>query len=149
MNIGEAAKASGVSAKMIRYYEEIGLIGRADRSAANYRSFDARDVNELRFVKRARSLGFSVKEIERLLSLWRDRQRPSRDVKAIADRHIQDLEARIAEMQAMANALRDLSHCCAGDDRPDCPILADLADPGEAEGVVRASRRPAPPAFSA
>ncbi|NNM74579.1 Cu(I)-responsive transcriptional regulator [Enterovirga aerilata] len=131
MNIGEAARASGVSAKMIRYYEEIGLIGRADRSAQNnYRSFDARDVNELRFVKRARSLGFSVKEIARLLSLWRDRQRPSREVKAIAERHIQDLEARIAEMQAMADTLRELSRCCAGDDRPDCPILADLARVG-------------------
>jgi Cu(I)-responsive transcriptional regulator len=128
MNIGEAARASGVSAKMIRYYEEIGLIGRAGRSAQNnYRSFDARDVNELRFVKRARSLGFSVKEITQLLSLWRDRQRPSREVKAIAERHIEELEERIAEMQAMADTLRELSHCCAGDDRPDCPILADLA----------------------
>ena len=128
MNIGEAARASGVSAKMIRYYEEIGLIGRAGRSAANYRAFDAREVNELRFVKRARSLGFSMKEIERLLSLWRDRQRPSREVKAIAARHVEDLEARIAEMQAMADTLRELSRCCAGDDRPDCPILTDLAD---------------------
>ncbi|MGA0598895.1 Cu(I)-responsive transcriptional regulator [Enterovirga sp. CN4-39] len=128
MNIGEAAKASGVSAKMIRYYEEIGLIGRADRSAANYRSFDRREINELRFVKRARSLGFSVKEIQRLLSLWRDRQRPSREVKAIAERHIADLEARIAEMKAMADTLRELSTCCAGDDRPDCPILTDLAE---------------------
>ncbi|MDB5557148.1 MAG: cueR [Enterovirga sp.] len=127
MNIGEAAKASGVSAKMIRYYEEIGLIGRPGRSAANYRAFDAREVNELRFVKRARSLGFSVKEIARLLSLWRDRERPSRDVKAIAERHIEDLETRIAEMQAMADTLRELSRCCAGDDRPDCPILTDLA----------------------
>ena len=128
MNIGEAARATGISAKMIRYYEELGLIGRADRSASNYRSFDARDVNELRFVKRARSLGFSVKEITRLLSLWRDRQRPSREVKAIAERHVADLEARIAEMQAMADTLRDLSRCCAGDDRPDCPILTDLAE---------------------
>jgi len=128
MNIGEAARATGISAKMIRYYEEIGLIGRADRSAANYRSFEPRDVNELRFVKRARSLGFSVKEIGRLLSLWRDRQRPSREVKAIAERHVVDLEARIAEMQAMADTLRELSHCCAGDDRPECPILTDLAE---------------------
>jgi Cu(I)-responsive transcriptional regulator len=143
MNIGQAAKASGVSAKMIRYYEEIGLIGRAERSASNYRSFDSRDVNELRFVKRARSLGFSVKEIERLLSLWRDRERPSRDVKAIADRHIGDLEARIAEMSAMADTLRQLSHCCAGDDRPDCPILADLADTKDTPTAVRASRRAA------
>jgi MerR family transcriptional regulator, copper efflux regulator len=131
MNIGEAAKASGVSAKMIRYYESIGLIGRAGRSLQNnYRSFDRRDVNELRFVKRARTLGFSVREIARLLSLWRDRQRPSREVKAIAERHIGDLEARIAEMRAMADTLRELSHCCAGDDRPDCPILADLARAG-------------------
>lgn len=128
MNIGEAARATGMSAKMIRYYEEIGLIRRPDRSASNYRSFDAREVNELRFVKRARTLGFSVKEITRLLSLWRDRQRPSREVKAIAERHVADLEARIAEMRAMAETLRELSHCCAGDDRPDCPILADLAD---------------------
>ena len=128
MNIGEAARATGISPKMIRYYEEIGLIGRADRSAANYRSFDPRDVNELRFVKRARSLGFSVKEIGRLLSLWRDRQRPSREVKAIAERHVADLEARIAEMRAMADTLRDLSRCCAGDDRPECPILTDLAE---------------------
>jgi MerR family copper efflux transcriptional regulator len=128
MNIGEAARATGISAKMIRYYEEIGLIGRADRSPANYRSFDPRDVNELRFVKRARSLGFSVKEIGRLLSLWRDRQRPSREVKAIAERHVADLEARIAEMRAMADTLRDLSRCCAGDDRPECPILTDLAE---------------------
>jgi MerR family transcriptional regulator, copper efflux regulator len=130
VNIGEAARATGVSAKMIRYYEEIGLIRRPDRSASNYRSFSTREVNELRFVKRARTLGFSVKEIGRLLSLWRDRQRPSREVKAIAERHVQDLEARIAEMQAMADTLRDLSGCCAGDDRPDCPILADLADAG-------------------
>jgi Cu(I)-responsive transcriptional regulator len=150
MNIGEAARASGVSAKMIRYYEEIGLIGRADRSAGNnYRSFDARDVNELRFVKRARSLGFSVKEITRLLSLWRDRQRPSREVKGIAERHIRELEERIAEMQAMADTLRHLSHCCAGDDRPDCPILADLADAKDALRAGGAARRPAPPDSSA
>lgn len=80
----------------------------------------------MRFIKRARSLGFSMEEITQLLSLWRDRERPSRDVKAIADRHLADLDARIAEMQAMANTLRHLSHCCAGDDRPDCPILEDL-----------------------
>ena len=127
MNIGQAARASGVSAKMIRYYEQIGLVRAADRTDSNYRSFDARNVNELRFIKRARSLGFSVEEITNLLSLWRDRGRPSREVKAIADAHVADLEARIVEMQAMADTLRHLSHCCAGDDRPDCPILADLA----------------------
>lgn len=142
MNIGQAARASGVSAKMIRYYEQIGLVRPADRTDSNYRSFDTRNVNELRFIKRARSLGFSVEEIANLLSLWRDRSRPSREVKAIADTHVADLEARIAEMQAMADTLRHLSHCCAGDDRPDCPILADLA--GEGAAPERAApKRPA------
>ena len=126
MNIGQASRASGVSAKMIRYYEQIGLIRPADRTDSNYRSFGERDVNELRFIRRARSLGFSVEDITHLLSLWRDRQRPSREVKAIAEAHVKELDARIAEMQAMADTLRQLSSCCAGDDRPDCPILADL-----------------------
>lgn len=126
MNIGQAARASGVSAKMIRYYDEIGLVRPASRTEANYREYDVRTVNELRFIKRARGLGFSVAEIVQLLSLWRDRNRPSREVKAIADQHLADLDARIAEMTAMADTLRELSHCCAGDDRPDCPILADL-----------------------
>ena len=127
MNIGQAAKATGVSAKMIRYYDEIGLVRPAGRSGANYREYDEREINELRFIKRARSLGFSMAEIEQLLSLWRDRARPSREVKAIADRHVADLDARIAEMKAMADTLRHLSHCCSGDERPDCPILEDLA----------------------
>lgn len=127
MNIGQAAAASGVSAKMIRYYEQIGLIRPADRTDSNYRSFSARDVNDLRFIKRARSLGFSMEEIVNLLSLWRDRTRPSREVKAIADGHVADLRARIADMQAMADTLSVLSDGCAGDDRPDCPILTDLA----------------------
>ena len=127
MNIGQAALASGVSAKMIRYYERIGLTAPADRSAANYRDFAMRDVNELRFIKRSRDLGFSIEEIARLLSLWRDRGRPSREVKAIAQQHVADLDARIVQMQTMADSLRHLAHCCAGDDRPDCPILADLA----------------------
>ena len=131
MNIGQASQASGVSAKMIRYYESVGLISPADRTDSNYRSFAERDVNELRFIKRARNLGFSVEEITRLLSLWRDRGRPSREVKAIAERHVADLDARIAEMQSMADSLRHLSRCCAGDDRPDCPILADLSDNAE------------------
>ena len=126
MNIGQAAKASGVSAKMIRYYEQIKLITPAGRTDSNYRSFSEREVNELRFIRRARSLGFSVEEITHLLSLWRDRVRPSREVKAIADGHVQALEAKLVEMQAMADTLRDLSRDCAGDDRPDCPILADL-----------------------
>ena len=127
MNIGQAAAASGISAKMIRYYETVGLVRPADRTASNYRDFSVRDVNELRFIKRARTLGFSVEEIARLLELWRDRDRPSREVKAIAARHVADLDARIAEMQAMADTLRHLAQACAGDDRPDCPILSDLA----------------------
>jgi MerR family transcriptional regulator, copper efflux regulator len=126
MNIGQASKAAGVSAKMIRYYESVGLIRPADRTPSNYRDFSDRDVNELRFIRRARMFGFSVEEIVRLLELWRDRSRPSREVKAIAQRHVQDLDARIAEMQAMADTLRHLAEACAGDDRPDCPILTDL-----------------------
>lgn len=127
MNIGQASRASGVSAKMIRYYESVGLIRPADRTESNYRDFGEREVNELRFVRRARSLGFSVDEIQLLLSLWRDRDRPSREVKAVAEQHIAALDQRIAEMQTMAGTLRDLARCCAGDDRPDCPILADLS----------------------
>jgi MerR family gold-responsive transcriptional activator of gol and ges genes len=120
MNIGEASRASGISAKMIRYYEGVGLVRPADRTEAGYRSFGGREVNELRFIRRARSLGFSVEEIGR----------PSREVKAIAARHVAELDARIAEMQAMADTLRHLAQACAGDDRPDCPILRDLAPAG-------------------
>jgi len=126
MNIGKASQATGVSAKMIRYYESIGLIRPSERTESNYRDFNERDLNDLRFIRRARSLGFSVEEIGRLLSLWRDRNRPSREVKALAEKHVADLDARIREMQAMADTLRNLSHHCAGDERPDCPILSDL-----------------------
>ena len=138
MNIGQASKASGVSTKMIRYYDEIGLVRPASRTESNYREFDEREVNELRFIRRARSLGFSMPEITQLLSLWRDRERPSREVKAIAEKHVNELDARIADMQTMADTLRHLSHCCAGDDRPDCPILADLTggrSPVESKGA--------------
>jgi Cu(I)-responsive transcriptional regulator len=144
MNIGQAAKATGVSAKMIRYYDEIGLVRPASRTDSNYREYDAKEINELRFIKRGRGLGFSMEEITQLLSLWRDRKRPSREVKAIADRHLADLDARIVEMQAMAGTLRHLSHCCAGDDRPDCPILEDLTagqEPGPAPARRTTSRR--------
>ena len=127
MNIGQASRTTGVSTKMIRYYESVGLIRPADRTDSNYRDFGERDVRELQFIRRARDLGFSVEEISHLLSLWRDRDRPSREVKAIAEKHVADLDARISEMQAMADALRTLAKCCACDDRPDCPILTDLA----------------------
>lgn len=141
MNIGQASKASGVTAKMIRYYDEIGLVQPASRTDSNYREYDQRQINELRFIKRGRNLGFSMEEITRLLSLWRDRGRPSREVKAIADRHLADLDARIAEMQGMADTLRYLSACCAGDNRPDCPILTDLTEGKEPSAVVRAPHR--------
>ena len=147
MNIGQASKASGVTTKMIRYYDEIGLVRPSARTDANYREYDEREINELRFIRRARSLGFSMPEITQLLSLWRDRGRPSREVKAIADRHLADLDARIAEMQAMADTLRHLSHCCAGDDRPDCPILADLTQgalPSDPKPKPRRARIPGP-----
>ena len=127
MNIGQASRATGVSTKMIRYYESVGLIRPADRTDSNYRDFGERDLNDLRFIRRARSLGFSVEEISRLLSLWRDHNRPSREVKAMAEKHLVDLDSRILEMREMADTLRHLANCCAGDERPDCPILSDLA----------------------
>jgi MerR family gold-responsive transcriptional activator of gol and ges genes len=126
MNIGEAARASGVSAKMIRYYEQTGLIPPADRTASGYRDYSGTDVHMLRFIRRARDLGFSVAEIDELLGLWRDRSRQSADVKRIALAHIEDLRRKIGEMEQMADTLQTLASCCSGDNRPDCPILADL-----------------------
>ena len=127
VNIGAAAAASGVTAKMIRHYEAIGLLRPAERRSNAYRDYGDRDIHELRFIRRARRLGFSIAEIGELLALWRDRGRPSRDVKRIAETHIGDLESRVTEMQAMANTLRELVAACHGDDRPDCPILNGLA----------------------
>lgn len=144
MNIGQASRATGVSTKMIRYYESVGLIRPADRTDSNYRDFGERDINELRFIRRARNLGFSVEEITRLLALWRDRERPSREVKAVAEKHVADLDARIAEMTAMAATLRELARSCSGDDRPDCPILADLAKAPDGEGTMRRPMRIVP-----
>jgi len=128
MNIGEAAAASGVSAKMIRYYESIGLIERAARSTGNYRVYSGDDVHTLKFIRRARSLGFSVGESEQLLGLWRDSSRASSEVKAIAENHVAELERKITELEEMAATLRHLAAACAGDARPHCPILNDLAD---------------------
>lgn len=127
MNIGQAAAASSVSPKMIRHYEDIGLVQRPKRSTSNYRTYSDNDVHVLRFVRAARDLGFSLKQIGELLSLWRDRRRPSRKVKALVSEHLAGLERKIAEMQAMKAALEHLSHHCHGDERPECPILDDLA----------------------
>jgi len=127
MNIGEASSASGVSAKMIRYYESIGLIEPPGRTQSNYRVYGADDVHTLRFIKRARTLGFSVEETAKLLELWRDKTRASADVKAVATQHIDELETKIAELQGMVRTLKHLADCCGGNDRPNCPILEDLA----------------------
>ncbi|MCQ2005370.1 Cu(I)-responsive transcriptional regulator [Rhizobium sp. NRK18] len=128
MNIGDAAGASGVSAKMIRYYETVGLIRPAHRTENNYRVYGDDDVHTLRFIKRARNLGFSLEETATLLGLWRDKTRESREVKRVAQTHIDALESRIAELQDMVGTLKHLAHCCSGDNRPDCPILNDLAE---------------------
>lgn len=126
MNIGDVAKASGVSAKMIRYYEATGLIPAALRSDAGYRVYSGTEVQMLRFIRRARDLGFPVEKIETLLALWRDRSRQSSDVKRLAQEQIDGLARKINEMQAMMDSLQHLADACCGDDRPDCPILADL-----------------------
>ena len=132
MNIGQAARASGITAKMIRHYESVGLLPPAMRSDTGYRQYGEREVHVLRFIRRARDLGFSIKDISGLLSLWHDRQRPSRQVKALAQAHMQQLQRKIDELQSMRQTLEKLVQCCQGDERPDCPILADLADPAVA-----------------
>lgn len=126
MNIGEAAAASGVSAKMIRYYESTGLIPTATRTGSGYRVYTGTEVQILRFIRRARDLGFPVEKIVTLLALWRDRSRQSSDVKHLAQEQIDGLKKKISEMQAMVDTLQHLSDACCGDHRPDCPILTDL-----------------------
>lgn len=127
MNIGQASDASGVSAKMIRYYEEIGLVRPPFRTESNYRVYGSDEVHILRFIRRARTLGFSIDETRALLALWQDKSRASAEVRDIASDHIATLETKIAELQSMVGTLRHLVHCCHGDNRPDCPILDDLA----------------------
>ena len=129
MNIGEAARASGVSAKMIRYYEQTGLIPPAARTAAGYRSYSEENVHVLRFIRRARDLGFSIAKIANLLQLWRDRNRHSAKVKRIAEAHIAELRRKIEELEQIAATLEHLAASCSGDNRPECPILADLETP--------------------
>lgn len=139
MNIGDAASASGVSAKMIRHYESVGLFPEAARTGSGYRQYTDKEVHTLRFIRQSRALGFSIDQIRDLLSLWLNRSRPSRRVKALAQAHIEELEEKLQELQAMKSTLEHLVHCCHGDDRPDCPILEELA--GEASVVPSAARK--------
>ena len=134
MNIGDAANASGVSAKMIRYYEEVGLITPPARNANGYRSYGKSNIHELKFIRRARDLGFTVEQISGLMHLWRDRSRASADVKRIALEHVAALEAKRREIEEMANTLKHLAANCHGDGRPDCPIIETLADGCSHEG---------------
>ena len=127
MNIGEAVKASGVSAKMIRHYELVGLMPAASRTDVGYRQYAESDVHTLRFIRQARDLGFSIAEIGELVALWRNRRRPSRQVKALAEVHIQELEQKARALLAMKATLEHLVSCCRGDDRPECPILESLS----------------------
>lgn len=141
VTIGEAAARSGVSAKMIRYYERVGLVPAARRGGNGYRIYTASDVHTLRFIKRARALGFSMSQIEHLVALWNDRNRSSAEVKRIALDHVAGLERKVAELQAMSRSLRHLARNCHGDARPDCPIIDDLAgDAGHASGEMAISR---------
>ncbi len=126
MNIGQAAKRSGLSAKMIRYYEAIGLLQAAQRSEAGYRYYQPQDLHTLAFIKRSRDLGFSLEEVGKLLTLWQDRQRASADVKALAREHIEELNRKIDELTSLRDTLQELVQTCHGDHRPDCPILKDL-----------------------
>lgn len=127
MNIGQAADRSGVTPKTIRYYESVGLIEAAPRSDNGYRDYGVDDVETLRFISRARGLGFTVAEVRALLSLYHDRERASAEVKAMTQAHIRDIDRKVAELDAMRSTLQHLVDCCAGDARPDCPILDDLA----------------------
>jgi MerR family copper efflux transcriptional regulator len=128
MNIGEASKASGVSSKMIRYYEQIGLINPPHRTESSYRTYGGNDVHTLQFIRRARDLGFSVEQMRTLLALWQDRSRASADVKAVALEHVAELERKAAAIHAMMETLKYLASHCHGDDRPECPIIDEIAN---------------------
>ncbi|ACP22298.1 transcriptional regulator, MerR family (plasmid) [Sinorhizobium fredii NGR234] len=141
MNIGQASRTSGVSSKMIRYYEQIGLIKPALRTASSYRTYGDNDIHTLRFVRRARDLGFSVEQIKELLALWRDRARASSDVKAVALEHVAELERKIAAIQEMTKTLKHLASHCHGDDRPACPIIDEIANGAEIDRIDAVSAR--------
>jgi len=127
MNIGEAAKSSGISAKMIRHYESVGLFPEAVRTESGYRQYTDKEVGTLRFIRQSRDLGFSIEQIRELLGLWQNRKRPSRQVRTLAQAHLNELDEKLKELQAMKATLEHLIHCCQGDDRPDCPIIETLA----------------------
>jgi MerR family transcriptional regulator, copper efflux regulator len=127
VNIGEAARLSGVSAKMVRHYESLGLLPRVTRTDSGYRQYSEAEVHTLRFIKRSRDLGFSMEEIGELVGLWQNRRRASANVRRIAQKHADELAERIARMQEMQRTLQHLIHCCHGDARPECPILDELA----------------------
>lgn len=151
MNIGDAAKASGVSAKMIRHYEEVGLLPTAERSESGYRLYRDADVHTLRFIRQARDLGFAIPVIGELVGLWQNRRRSSRVVKAVAQAHIEELEQKAKDILAMKATLEHLVYCCNGDDRPECPIIEGLAaqpaaqhhKPRLAHETLSPGRRPA------
>ena len=137
INIGQAAAASGVSAKMIRHYEEVGMLPAARRTESGYRQYGEAEVQTLRFIRHSRDLGFSLPEITELLSLWQNRRRSSRQVKALAQAHIEELNGKLKELQAVKATLEHLVHCCHGDDRPDCPIIETL----EGDGAIAGRKR--------
>jgi len=141
MNIGKAAAASGVSAKMIRYYEAIGLIPEASRTDSGYRDYSEKDVHTLRFIRHARDLGFSVEKMTELLALWRDRSRASADVKRVALEHVEELERKARELQEMSMTLKHLAENCRGNARPDCPIIDELSADGKSDRTPKTRRR--------
>jgi MerR family copper efflux transcriptional regulator len=140
MNIGTVAKRSEVSAKTIRYYESIGLLPEPSRDPNGYRRYNDVDLETLRFIQRSRSLGFSVNDVSNLLDLWRDRHRASADVKALASKHIAEIDEKIQQLQAMRDTLHQLVHRCHGDDRPDCPILDEFAGLGQRAEINETER---------
>ena len=138
MNIGEVAKAAGVSAKMVRHYESVSLLRHVPRTDSGYRQYTDAEVHTLRFIRHARDLGFSIDQIRELVGLWQNKRRPSRQVKLMAESHIRELDEKLAELQAMRATLSHLVHCCHGDERPDCPILETLASAtAESPAAVR------------
>jgi len=144
VNIGQTSKASGISAKMIRYYESIGLVPKAGRTEGGYRDYDETDVHRLRFIRRARDLGFSFERVRELLKLWSDQKRSSADVKALALTHVEELETRATQLKQMIKTLRHLARACEGDNRPDCPIIDELESGKAPAGHDAKHGKPAP-----